>query len=113
MEADLEPSVPADSGALDELRVLEAPVLSIVRDPEPAPGAEIPRATYRVQLNKSFTFKDVTAIIPYLASLGISHVYCSPYFKSRAGSVHGYDVVDHNQLNPEIGTREDFETFVA
>ena len=98
---------------LDLPSVLEAPVLSIVRDPEPAPGAEIPRATYRVQLNKSFTFKDVTAIVPYLASLGISHVYCSPYFKSRAGSVHGYDVVDHNQLNPEIGTREDFENFVT
>ena len=77
------------------------------------PGAEIPRATYRVQLNKSFTFRDVTGIVPYLASLGISHVYCSPYFKARAGSVHGYDVVDHNQLNPEIGTRADFENFVA
>lgn len=76
-------------------------------------GAEIPRATYRVQLNKSFTFKDATAIIPYLAMLGISHVYCSPYFKSRAGSVHGYDVVDHNQLNPEIGDRQDFENFVT
>ncbi len=79
---------------------------------EPA-GAEIPRATYRVQLNESFRFEHVTQIVPYLASLGISHVYCSPYFKARAGSVHGYDVVDHNQLNPEIGTRADFEDFVA
>jgi (1->4)-alpha-D-glucan 1-alpha-D-glucosylmutase len=77
------------------------------------PGAVIPRATYRVQLNKSFTFNDLTAIVPYLATLGISHVYCSPYFKARSGSMHGYDVVDHNQLNPEIGTREDFEQFVA
>jgi (1->4)-alpha-D-glucan 1-alpha-D-glucosylmutase len=76
-------------------------------------GPDIPRATYRVQLNKSFTFKDVTAIVPYLATLGISHVYCSPYFKARTGSAHGYDVVDHNQLNPEIGTREDFDEFVA
>ncbi|HEV7447726.1 MAG TPA: malto-oligosyltrehalose synthase, partial [Steroidobacteraceae bacterium] len=91
----------------------EMPVLSIVREPQPAMGAEIPRATYRVQLNKSFTFKDATAIIPYLATLGISHVYCSPYFKARSGSVHGYDVVDHNQLNPEIGDREDFESFVT
>jgi (1->4)-alpha-D-glucan 1-alpha-D-glucosylmutase len=89
------------------------PVLSIVREPQPAMGAEIPRATYRVQLNKSFTFKEATAIIPYLATLGISHVYCSPYFKARSGSVHGYDVVDHNQLNPEIGDREDFESFVT
>jgi (1->4)-alpha-D-glucan 1-alpha-D-glucosylmutase len=76
-------------------------------------SARIPRATYRVQLNAGFTFKDLTAIVPYLAALGISHVYCSPYFRARAGSVHGYDVVDHNSLNPEIGSREDFERFVA
>ncbi len=75
--------------------------------------ALIPRATYRIQLNAGFTFKDATAIIPYLAELGISHVYCSPYFRARAGSNHGYDVVDHNSLNPEIGDRADFERFVA
>ncbi|MDE2447969.1 MAG: malto-oligosyltrehalose synthase [Gammaproteobacteria bacterium] len=73
----------------------------------------IPRATYRVQLNAGFTFKDLTAIVPYLAALGISHVYCSPYFRARAGSVHGYDVVDHNSFNPEIGSREDFERLTA
>ena len=94
MEADLEPAVADTPGILDVPAVHTAPILSIVRDPDPAPGAEIPRATYRVQLNKSFTFKDITEIIPYLASLGISHVYCSPYFKARAGSAHGYDVVD-------------------
>src|SRR5579862_7488575 len=77
------------------------------------PGAVIPRATYRVQLNAGFTFRDVTAIVPYLAALGVSHVYCSPYFRARAGSTHGYDVVDHNSFNPEIGDREDFERFVA
>jgi (1->4)-alpha-D-glucan 1-alpha-D-glucosylmutase len=75
--------------------------------------AAIPRATYRIQLNSNFTFKDATAIIPYLAALGISHVYCSPYFRARAGSTHGYDVIDHNSFNPEIGDREDFERFVA
>src|ERR1700722_3329532 len=75
--------------------------------------ALIPRATYRVQLNSGFTFKDATAIVPYLAELGISHVYCSPYFRARAGSNHGYDVVDHNSLNPEIGDRADFERFVT
>ncbi len=73
----------------------------------------IPRATYRLQLNSGFTFRQATELIPYLAALGISHVYCSPYFRARPGSVHGYDVVDHNSLNPEIGTREDFEQFVA
>ena len=74
---------------------------------------DIPRATYRLQLNAGFTFRDATAIVPYLASLGISHLYCSPYFRARAGSAHGYDVVDHNCLNPEIGEPEDFERFVA
>ncbi|HEY6515307.1 MAG TPA: malto-oligosyltrehalose synthase [Steroidobacteraceae bacterium] len=76
-------------------------------------AARIPRATYRVQLNAGFTFKDLTAIVPYLAGLGVSHVYCSPYFRARAGSAHGYDVVDHNSFNPEIGSREDFDRFVA
>jgi (1->4)-alpha-D-glucan 1-alpha-D-glucosylmutase len=76
-------------------------------------GPQIPRATYRLQLNAGFTFRDATAIVPYLAALGISHVYCSPYFRARAGSAHGYDVVDHNSFNPEIGEREDFERFVA
>jgi len=80
------------------------------------PGVEgpvIPQATYRVQLNAGFTFRDATAIVPYLAALGISHVYCSPYFRARSGSPHGYDVVDHNAFNPEIGERADFERFVA
>lgn len=75
--------------------------------------AIIPRATYRLQLNSAFTFRNATELIPYLAELGISHLYCSPYFRARPGSVHGYDVVDHNTLNPEIGTAEDFEKLVA
>ena len=87
------------------------PALATSADPERP--SSIPRATYRIQLNSGFTFKDATALVPYLASLGISHVYCSPYFRARPGSVHGYDVVDHNSLNPEIGTRKDFEEFVA
>ncbi len=76
-------------------------------------AARIPRATYRVQLNAGFTFRDLTAIVPYLAALGVSHVYCSPYFRARAGSAHGYDVVDHNSFNPEIGSRGDFDRLVA
>src|SRR5687767_5824531 len=73
---------------------------------------EIPRATYRLQLHSGFTFADAIAIVPYLASLGISHIYCSPYFKARSGSTHGYDIVGHNRFNLEIGSREDFEKFV-
>jgi (1->4)-alpha-D-glucan 1-alpha-D-glucosylmutase len=73
----------------------------------------IPRATYRLQLHAEFGFRSATEIIPYLARLGISHLYCSPYFRARAGSTHGYDVVDHSTLNPELGTREDFDRFLA
>src|SRR5215467_15310753 len=73
---------------------------------------ETPSATYRLQFNRRFTFRDAAAIIPYLAALGISHCYASPYLKARPGSMHGYDIIDHNQLNPEIGTPEEFDKFV-
>src|SRR3954470_15203500 len=73
----------------------------------------LPRATYRLQLNHQFTFEDARKIVPYLARLGISHVYASPILKARPGSMHGYDVVDHRVLNPELGTREQFDALVA
>ena len=69
----------------------------------------IPIATYRLQFNPSFGFEDARRVVPYLASLGISHIYASPIFKARSGSQHGYDIVDPNQLNPELGTEDDFE----
>ena len=72
----------------------------------------IPRATYRLQLHADFRFRDAIEIVPYLADLGISHVYCSPYLRARPGSKHGYDIVDHQMLNPEIGTREELDAFV-
>lgn len=75
--------------------------------------ATVPTATYRLQFHAGFTFRDATALIPYLHALGVSHVYCSPYLKARAGSTHGYDIVDHNALNPEIGGEADFDAFVA
>lgn len=74
---------------------------------------QIPTATYRLQLNRHFTFRDAAAIIPYLSSLGISHCYASPYLRARPGSLHGYDIIDHDTLNPEIGSREDYDHFVA
>ncbi len=73
----------------------------------------IPTATYRFQFHKGFTFADARALVPYLARLGISHVYASPFWRAAPGSTHGYDVVDHNELNPEVGTRADFEAFSA
>ncbi len=72
----------------------------------------VPRATYRVQLNGGFRFEDVTRLAPYLARLGVSDLYASPYTKARPGSLHGYDVVDHNELNPEIGTPGEYEEMV-
>src|ERR1700688_4303031 len=76
------------------------------------PEFQIPRATYRLQLNRDFTFDQARAIVPYLAALGISHCYVSPLLKARPGSMHGYDIVDHSSINPEIGTPEDFDRFV-
>ncbi len=74
---------------------------------------QIPTATYRLQFNPNFTFRDAATIVPYLSALGVSHCYASPYLRARAGSLHGYDIIDHNTLNPEIGTVEDYEHFVA
>src|SRR5665213_1929362 len=70
-------------------------------------------STYRLQLHSRFTFRDATAIIPYLAKLGITHIYASPYFKAKRGSTHGYDVTDHCRLNPELGTQADYDAMVA
>jgi (1->4)-alpha-D-glucan 1-alpha-D-glucosylmutase len=68
----------------------------------------IPTATYRLQLHKDFGFAPVAEIVDYLHALGISDIYASPIFKARAGSIHGYDVVDPNQINPELGGGESF-----
>ncbi len=80
---------------------------------EAARRRQIPTATYRVQFNREFTFKDATAQIPYWQALGISHVYASPFFRARPESMHGYDICDHNALNPSIGTEDEFNAFVA
>ncbi len=69
---------------------------------------QAPRATYRLQLNRDFTFADAAALVPYMDELGVSHAYLSPILKARSGSTHGYDTVDHTALNPELGTMADF-----
>ena len=69
----------------------------------------IPIATYRLQLTADFGFSEAAALVPYLKALGVSHLYASPFLKARAGSTHGYDVVDHNSLNPELGGEEAFQ----
>jgi (1->4)-alpha-D-glucan 1-alpha-D-glucosylmutase len=67
-----------------------------------------PRATYRLQFGPQFGFRHAAALVPYLARLGISHLYASPYLRARPGSTHGYDIVDHSALNPELGTEDSF-----
>ncbi|AFY41780.1 malto-oligosyltrehalose synthase [Nostoc sp. PCC 7107] len=73
----------------------------------------IPKATYRIQFTPQFGFDDARAIASYLSDLGISDLYASPIFKARTDSTHGYDVVDATQLNPQLGTTEDFANLVA
>lgn len=73
----------------------------------------IPAATYRLQFNRSFGFRDALAIVEYLDDLGITDVYASPYLKANKGSMHGYDIVDHNSLNPEVGTEREYEEYVG
>lgn len=73
---------------------------------------KIPIATYRLQFNYQFKFSDAKSIISYLHELGISDCYASPYFKAKKGSLHGYDILDHNTLNPEIGTEEEYNEWV-
>jgi (1->4)-alpha-D-glucan 1-alpha-D-glucosylmutase len=76
--------------------------------------ATVPGATYRLQFrHDQFRFTDAARLVPYLARLGITHVYASPYLKSRPGSEHGYDVVDHGRINDELGTEGEFRAFVA
>src|SRR4051812_1527563 len=73
----------------------------------------IPGCSYRLQLNKNFNFRDATAVVDYLDALGVTDIYASPFLVARPGSVHGYDVIDHGRLNPEIGTDGDLEALAA
>ena len=78
-----------------------------------AANPKIPSSTYRLQFNSHFRFKDAMEIAGYLQRLGISDIYASPYFTSSKGSVHGYDVLDQNSLNREIGSEEEYEELVS
>ena len=101
-------ALPLEKWASDERIASLAQALAPLR----GIGPRVPRATYRLQLHKDFRFKDAKALVPYLAKLGISHLYASPFLKARAGSLHGYDVVDHRQLNPEIGSEADLDALL-
>ena len=70
-------------------------------------------ATARLQFHKDFTLDQATALVPYYARLGVSHFYASPLLTARAGSTHGYDIVDHKGINPELGGEEALRRLVA
>ncbi|HEU5340671.1 malto-oligosyltrehalose synthase [Edaphobacter sp.] len=72
-----------------------------------------PCSTYRLQLHREFTFDDAAEVAGYLAELGVSHVYCSPYLQAAPGSMHGYDVVDHHHVNRELGGESAHQRFCA
>src|SRR4051794_12877890 len=76
-------------------------------------AGRVPRATYRLQLHKGFTFRDAAAVARYIAELGVSDAYTSPILQARSGSTHGYDVVDHGRINPELGGEAGFDEFSA
>ncbi len=82
--------------------------MSLPHDP-----ARAPISTYRLQLHRAFRFDDAAALAGYLARLGIGACYSSPILMARPGSPHGYDIVDHNRINPELGGEEHFERFSA
>jgi len=72
-------------------------------------ASPLPEATYRLQFSSEFRFLDASALVDYLAKLGITDIYASPILTSRKGSTHGYDVTDPTQINPDIGTAGEFE----
>src|SRR5689334_17751148 len=74
---------------------------------------QIPVATYRVQLHKDFTFKDLDGIIGYLEELGVSTIYASPITQALPGSIHGYDVTKADIINPEIGTLKELRSLTG
>jgi (1->4)-alpha-D-glucan 1-alpha-D-glucosylmutase len=73
----------------------------------------IPTCTYRLQFNRWFTFSHAREVVPYLRALGVSDVYASPYFQASPDSLHGYDITDHNKLNAAIGSRADYDAWIA
>src|SRR5450631_1151189 len=73
----------------------------------------VPSCTYRLQFNRQFRFTHAREITAYLHELGVSDAYSSPYFQARAESLHGYDITDHNKLNAAIGSREEYDAWVA
>ena len=80
---------------------------------EPRALRRVPVATYRLQLDCSFTFRDARDAAPYLDTLGITDYYLSPFFEPSSSASHGYDIADHNRFNPALGNEPDYRALVA
>jgi len=91
-------SIASGQGALDR----RLPRRRLIREPVSA---------YRIQFHGQLGFGDAARLVPYLARLGVTDVYASPYLMAKPGSAHGYDICDHNRLNPELGDAADYEAF--
>ena len=78
---------------------------------DPAALLRVPRATYRLQLGPDLTFDDAARLVPYLAALGISDCYISPFFEASSNRSHGYDVSDHGRFRAELGGELAFGRF--
>ncbi len=101
-------SITASGSLLARLAVIMAEEGRDVRSRRSVLASPPPRATYRLQFHKDFTFDDAVKIVPYLAELGTSHVYSAPIHAARPGSTHGYDIVSHTAINPELGGEDGF-----
>src|SRR5690348_8788993 len=75
-------------------------------------GSVRPLTVYRMQFHSGWRFQDARSLVQYLHALGVTHLYSSPILKARSGSLHGYDIVDHNAINPELGSEEEFRSLV-
>jgi (1->4)-alpha-D-glucan 1-alpha-D-glucosylmutase len=100
------PTAPPSTPSSGEVELFAEELFDLAANKLAAP--RVPTATYRVQFNRTFTFEDARALLDYFADLGVSDLYASPFFRARPGSMHGYDLVDHNALDPSIGAQADF-----
>lgn len=91
-----------DQSVFPESRTLTEALEQIVNE-----TANRPLSTYRIQFHKEFRLEQARELVTYLHDLGVSHLYASPFLEARAGSMHGYDIINHERLNPEIGSEED------
>lgn len=90
------------------------PAVASPAKPPSGPGpAQVPTSTYRLQFGAGMGFSEAAGLVDYLDALGVGALYLSPVFVARPGSSHGYDVVDHGRLNPELGTEEEFRALAA